>query len=55
MDRFELAQEQFGDGEFRSLDVTLDSPALARLIDEVRSSDFEVTRAYNRTYNRHNR
>jgi hypothetical protein len=37
------------------LDLPLESPALARLIQEVRSTDFEVTRAYNRTYNRHNR
>jgi hypothetical protein len=37
------------------LDATLDSVAIARLIQEVRSTDFKVTRAYNRTYNRHNR
>ena len=37
------------------LDVALESPAIARLVEEVRGSDFEVTRAYNRTYNRHNR
>jgi hypothetical protein len=37
------------------LDAPLDSPAIARLVEEVRSTDFEVTRAYNRTYNRHNR
>lgn len=38
-----------------SLDARLESVALARLVEEVRSTDFEVTRAYNRTYNRHNR
>lgn len=38
-----------------SMDAKLDSVAIARLIEEVRSTDFEVTRAYNRTYNRHNR
>lgn len=38
-----------------SLDARLESAAIARLIEEVRSTDFEVTRAYNRTYNRHNR
>lgn len=38
-----------------SLDLPLESPAIARLIGEVRGTDFEVTRAYNRTYNRHNR
>jgi hypothetical protein len=37
------------------LDAALEAPALARLIEEVRGNDFEVTRAYNRTYNRHNR
>jgi hypothetical protein len=37
------------------LDLPLESPLLARLIQEVRGTDFEVTRAYNRTYNRHNR
>lgn len=30
------------------------SPALARLVEEVRNDD-EVGRAYNRTYHRHNR
>ena len=41
----------------RSIDVDLESlpgPTLARLIDEVRN-DQPVGRAYNRTYNRHNR
>jgi hypothetical protein len=37
------------------LDVDVESIAVARLIEEVRGADFEVTRAYNRTYNRHNR
>ncbi|HEV2816497.1 MAG TPA: YhhA family cyclophane-containing RiPP [Allosphingosinicella sp.] len=37
------------------LDAKLESVAIARLIEEVRSTAFEVTRAYNRTYNRHNR
>lgn len=37
------------------LDVTLDSPALRRLLEEVRSEDVEVPRGYNRTFNRHNR
>jgi hypothetical protein len=41
--------------EAPALDASLDSVAIARLIQEVRSTDFEVTRAYNRTYNRHNR
>ena len=41
----------------RSIDVDLESlpgPTLARLIAEVRN-DQPVVRAYNRTYNRHNR
>lgn len=38
-----------------TLDVCPSSPAVARLIEEVRGSGFEVSRAYNRTYNRHNR
>jgi hypothetical protein len=52
------AAERFVEGEVladHDLDAVLDSPAIARLIEEVRGTDFEVTRAYNRTYNRHNR
>jgi hypothetical protein len=37
------------------IDVPITSPALARLLDEVRGGDREVARGYNRTYNRHNR
>lgn len=37
------------------LEVCLNGPAIARLIEEVRSADFMVSRSYNRTYNRHNR
>lgn len=37
------------------MEATLDSVAIARLVEEVRGTDFEVIRAYNRTYNRHNR
>lgn len=37
------------------LDLPIQSAAVARLVEEVRGADFEVTRAYNRTYNRHNR
>lgn len=37
------------------IDAPIASPALARLIEEVRSGDLEVSRGYNRTYNRHNR
>lgn len=43
--------------EFQSelLDAPIDSPALTRLIAEVRSEEVNVSRSYNRTYNRHNR
>lgn len=37
------------------LDVPLDSPAIRRLIEEVRSEIVDVPRGYNRTFNRHNR
>jgi hypothetical protein len=42
--------------ETELLDVPLDSPALRRLIDEVRGEEkLDVARSYDRTYNRHNR
>ncbi|WP_375459850.1 YhhA family cyclophane-containing RiPP [uncultured Enterovirga sp.] len=47
--------EDVGDVEIDAFDVPLDSPALARLIEEVREEGAEVSRSYNRTYNRHNR
>ena len=37
------------------LDVPLDSPAIRRLIEEVRAEAVDVPRSYNRTFNRHNR
>ena len=37
------------------LDVAIDSPAIQRLIDEVRAEETDVPRSYNRTFNRHNR
>ncbi len=33
----------------------IDSPALARLIEEIRNDEPASTRAYDRTYHRHNR
>lgn len=43
-------------GPQEDLDAVLDSPALRRLIDEVRQEgNGEVPRSYNRTFNRHNR
>ena len=37
------------------LDVMVDSPAVLRLIEEVRAEEQGVPRSYNRTFNRHNR
>lgn len=39
----------------QSLDIPLDSPAIRRLIEEVRAEEIEMPRSYNRTFNRHNR
>ena len=41
--------------EALDLDVSIESPAIRRLIEEVRAEAFEVPRSYNRTFNRHNR
>jgi hypothetical protein len=38
-----------------SLDVAVESPAISRLIEEVRAEETDVPRSYNRTFNRHNR
>jgi hypothetical protein len=38
-----------------SLDAAVDSPAIRRLIEEVRLEEADVPRSYNRTHNRHNR
>lgn len=35
--------------------LPVESIALARLIEEVRTNDASMSRHYNRTYNRHNR
>ena len=37
------------------LDLAIDSPAIRRLIEEVRTEETGVPRSYNRTFNRHNR
>ena len=37
------------------IDVDFGSPAIRRLIDEVRAEETGVPRGYNRTFNRHNR
>ncbi len=42
--------------ELLEIDVSkISSPALARLIEEVRNDEPETTSAYHRTYHRHNR
>lgn len=38
-----------------ALEVEFTSPAIARLIEEVRVEESGVPRSYNRTFNRHNR
>ncbi|MGH6985411.1 MAG: YhhA family cyclophane-containing RiPP [Caulobacteraceae bacterium] len=38
-----------------ALDAAVDSPAIRRLIEEVRLERPDVPRSYNRTHNRHNR
>ena len=38
-----------------SLGADIDSVTLARLIEEVRNEDGNITRSYDRTHNRHNR
>lgn len=49
-------QEQGAAVEFpESLDVAIDSPAIRRLVEEVRVGEFDMSRSYDRTYNRHNR
>jgi hypothetical protein len=50
-----VAPEGGAEAQGELLDVPLDSAALSRLLDEVRGEDIDVSRSYNRTYNRHNR
>jgi hypothetical protein len=50
-----LALDEETEIQVDPLEATLDSPALARLLAEVRGEETEVSRSYNRTYNRHNR
>jgi hypothetical protein len=38
-----------------SIDVEIGSPAIRRLVEEVRAEETDVPRSYNRTFNRHNR
>jgi hypothetical protein len=41
--------------EVVSLDAPLTSQAIRRLVEEIRTEELDVSRTYNRTYNRHNR
>jgi len=43
------------DEERLPLDAPIDSPAIRRLLDEIRAEELDVPRSYNRTFNRHNR
>lgn len=43
------------DEQVEKIDVALDSPAIRRLVEEVRAEAVDVPRSYNRTFNRHNR
>ena len=46
-------RETYSEGD--ALEVDFASPAIARLIEEVRVEESGVPRSYNRTFNRHNR
>jgi hypothetical protein len=51
-------KQSLPDAECQAIDdsnVVIDSIALGRLIEEVRTTETAVERNYNRTYNRHNR
>ena len=51
-------QEQSATDTNQTLEIDvseISSPALARLIEEVRNDERATTRAYHRTYHRHNR
>lgn len=50
------SRQEFRDAEGSfDLDVAIESPAIRRLIEEVRAEALDVPRSYNRTFNRHNR
>jgi len=56
MDDGDLARPpEKGPEQKATLDAPLDSLAIRRLIEEVRTEEFDIPRSYNRTYNRHNR
>jgi hypothetical protein len=54
--QLEAAEVETPAGKLQELDVDqISSPALARLIEEVRNEEDLTANAYNRTHNRHNR
>ena len=55
MDNEQLAQTLERVEDARCLDAPIDSPAIRRLVEEVRAEEVELPRSYNRTFNRHNR
>lgn len=54
-DRFESEHATVHELDSNGLEVSLNSPAIRRLIEEVRAEEDGVPRSYNRTFNRHNR
>ena len=54
-DWFESSRAAAKSQEALEMEVSLDSPAIRRLVEEVRSEEDGVPRSYNRTFNRHNR
>ena len=55
MDGWHGAPLERGGETIDDLELSLDSPAIKRLVEEVRTEDHGVPRGYNRTFNRHNR
>lgn len=55
MDGFFDSSRTVAHDDTLEMDVNLDSPAIRRLIEEVRAEEDGVPRSYNRTFNRHNR
>lgn len=55
-DRLESPGAAADGKEALEIEVSLDSPAIRRLVEEVRAEEEDgVPRSYNRTFNRHNR
>lgn len=53
---FKSARSAAHGDEAMDMEVSLDSPAIRRLVEEVRAEEEDgVPRSYNRTFNRHNR